>query len=341
MNMLRVNSSRIMSRNVSTTNTCRTPNYSTNTTNNMRMVRPPSSTSTTNAKTVSNGSNLKTSKSLKPIILLSLALATLSLSDSSFTNPITTKSNNLQHFQSRVENLNKKSNNTNYSLPLSYPLNVTSCDSPPPPNPNHNNSNANTNPHHQQQPVIIPGFKASVKALRGHRPYMEDEFVVADNGRFVGVFDGHGGKHVSQYLRANLYSMFCNKLNRIIGGGGDGNLEDLEEKNDNNKLSLNSGRKPTKDETVEAITHAFSKADVEVQKMRSWSREGSTAVACYIHFDSPKVETESSGGWMGGGSAQNSKDKKMDYTIISANVGDSRVSIVTMSWLFCFDLIAI
>ena len=57
-------------------------------------------------------------------------------------------------------------------------------------------------------------YKASIKAVRGHRPYMEDEFIVSPGSRFCGVFDGHGGSKVSQYLRDNLYSKFSSKLSR-------------------------------------------------------------------------------------------------------------------------------
>ena len=33
---------------------------------------------------------------------------------------------------------------------------------------------------------------------------MEDEYFVADGGRFVAVFDGHGGGGVSQFLKNNF-----------------------------------------------------------------------------------------------------------------------------------------
>ncbi|OEU16444.1 protein serine/threonine phosphatase 2C [Fragilariopsis cylindrus CCMP1102] len=35
---------------------------------------------------------------------------------------------------------------------------------------------------------------------------MEDEFFVSNDGDFAAVFDGHGGKAVSRYLRKNLYA---------------------------------------------------------------------------------------------------------------------------------------
>ncbi|GMH83669.1 hypothetical protein TrVE_jg11397 [Triparma verrucosa] len=117
-------------------------------------------------------------------------------------------------------------------------------------------------------------YKASIKAVRGHRPYMEDEFIVSPGSRFCGVFDGHGGSKVSQYLRDNLYSKFSSKLSR--------------------QQSL--------PEVVDAIKDSFKEVDDEVQAVKKWSYQGSTAVVCYMHSDEKTGET----------------------TIVSANVGDSR-----------------
>ena len=33
---------------------------------------------------------------------------------------------------------------------------------------------------------------------------MEDDYFIAKDGRFAGVYDGHGGAAVSKYLRQNL-----------------------------------------------------------------------------------------------------------------------------------------
>lgn len=102
---------------------------------------------------------------------------------------------------------------------------------------------------------------------------MEDEFIVSPGSKFVGVFDGHGGSKVSQYLRDELYGKFKEKCK----GGG------IEE-------------------VVEALKDSFKEVDSEVQSVKKWSYQGSTAVVCYMHDD------EESG----------------EVTIVSANVGDSR-----------------
>jgi serine/threonine protein phosphatase PrpC len=54
--------------------------------------------------------------------------------------------------------------------------------------------------------------QVSVRALRGGRLSMEDEFIVAAGGRMAAVFDGHGGGGVSQYLRDHLHLVVAEHL---------------------------------------------------------------------------------------------------------------------------------
>jgi len=58
-------------------------------------------------------------------------------------------------------------------------------------------------------------FDVSVRALKGRRLSMEDEYVISDGGRFVAVFDGHGGSGVSRYLRESLYRRFLYFLGEV------------------------------------------------------------------------------------------------------------------------------
>ena len=53
-----------------------------------------------------------------------------------------------------------------------------------------------------------------MRALRGGRLSMEDEFVVVSGGRLSAVFDGHGGGGVSQYLRDRLHVVLAEQLHR-------------------------------------------------------------------------------------------------------------------------------
>ena len=57
-------------------------------------------------------------------------------------------------------------------------------------------------------------LKVSVRALRGGRLAMEDEFIVVGGGRLSAVFDGHGGGGVSQYLRDRLHVIISEKLHQ-------------------------------------------------------------------------------------------------------------------------------
>jgi len=63
-------------------------------------------------------------------------------------------------------------------------------------------------------------------SLQGKRPSQEDQHIhilnldgsntEMNNINFFGVFDGHGGKKVSKYLRDNLPNFFLNKLDKNI-----------------------------------------------------------------------------------------------------------------------------
>jgi serine/threonine protein phosphatase PrpC len=105
-------------------------------------------------------------------------------------------------------------------------------------------------------------FKPSVKAIKGIRPYMEDENFIGPGSRFVGVFDGHGGAKVSKYIKDNLYVQYVAAV-----------------------ASCPNPDFPSKVDIKEAITAAFGKVDDEVQATRHWMLQGSCAVAVIIHTD--------------------------------------------------------
>ena len=108
-------------------------------------------------------------------------------------------------------------------------------------------------------------YRASIKAVKGHRPYMvrcghrpltrssvflffaffnssrslrfahslrfsvkqEDEFFVSNGSHFCGVFDGHGGSKVSTYLRENLYKKVSNLALVFLFVGADDGIRAL------------------------------------------------------------------------------------------------------------------
>ena len=180
-------------------------------------------------------------------------------------------------------------------------------------------------------------YEVSVRALRGGRLSMEDEFIVAYGGRMAAVFDGHGGGGVSQYLRDHLHliiaeqldhqeknqkssSMFRNDLKRFMFGKGlqqkKNTINEGNESQSNDKPKHNadgsSGPTPKAGDlsnlgklpipaVANALQDAFDQVDKEILHMDEFEYQGSTAVAVLLH--------EASDG---------------QRTLISANIGDSR-----------------
>ena len=94
---------------------------------------------------------------------------------------------------------------------------------------------------------------------------MEDEFVVADGGRFCGVFDGHGGGNVSQYLKTHCYPKVCAKL--------DQSSQEL------------GGTASSVSFSATALRAAFDELEEEIVSQDDWQYQGSTAVAVMVHED--------------------------------------------------------
>lgn len=118
---------------------------------------------------------------------------------------------------------------------------------------------------------------------------MEDEIKVAGGGRFVAIFDGHGGGDVSKYLRQHLYDLFLLHLEQKHWEESDSDIEDIRQ------------RTPSIPAYMTALREALSSVETEILRHSALNFVGSTAVAVVLH--------ENPGG---------------DRTLISANVGDSR-----------------
>lgn len=131
----------------------------------------------------------------------------------------------------------------------------------------------------------------SVRAVQGARLTMEDEYKVADGGKFAAVFDGHGGGGVSAFLKNHLYRNITQSL-QIIHEDETG----LHwEPGMTNTVSV-----PSLATYVSALRQAFRKVEVDVLSDKSLNYQGSTAVAVLVH------------------------DNHGHRTVLSANVGDSR-----------------
>ena len=123
------------------------------------------------------------------------------------------------------------------------------------------------------QGTVISGrqiFSAGHAEAQGIRPSMEDamamigEFAGAGT-QFFGVYDGHGGREVADYLANNLHRVLSTKLRGI---------------NPQNKSTQNG---KYVDEVSKAIIEAFS--EVDTYTSHRWMNCGSTAAIVIILGD--------------------------------------------------------
>ncbi|GAX10307.1 hypothetical protein FisN_3Lh510 [Fistulifera solaris] len=130
-------------------------------------------------------------------------------------------------------------------------------------------------------------YDISARAIKGGRITMEDEYFVADGGRFAAVFDGHGGGGVSQYLKRRLYQQ--------LG-------ESLKELHDEESITCPQHQaNPSLACLASALRDAFNRIEEDVLQDDALHYQGSTAVAVFLH------------------------DNEAGYrTVMSANIGDSR-----------------
>eukprot|EP00549_Striatella_unipunctata_P008024 CAMPEP_0118706532 /NCGR_PEP_ID=MMETSP0800-20121206/20614_1 /TAXON_ID=210618 ORGANISM="Striatella unipunctata, Strain CCMP2910" /NCGR_SAMPLE_ID=MMETSP0800 /ASSEMBLY_ACC=CAM_ASM_000638 /LENGTH=449 /DNA_ID=CAMNT_0006609085 /DNA_START=136 /DNA_END=1488 /DNA_ORIENTATION=+ len=189
----------------------------------------------------------------------------------------------------------------------------------------HNSSSSSSSPTSS----LGHDYLVSSSCKQGLRPYMEDEVFV--RGNFVAVFDGHGGKAVSTYLRQNLYAHMQAFLPKFIARSihrtsAEGPSEDPDGMHSAAPSSILDplskihlfASVPTVEECLKALQAAVSKVDEEVQRIRHWSYQGSTVVAVWVHQE-PCMVTESKEG-----EEEIQKAAEGKRTLIVANVGDSR-----------------
>jgi protein phosphatase 1L len=187
----------------------------------------------------------------------------------------------------------------------------------------------NKTPSTSQQQLNNPSaYQASVCTAQGFRSYMEDEFFLSLDADFAGVFDGHGGKAVSRYLRQNLYANLQASLpvlalsppplpsalhNKMATTTAD--KKDDQEFQQQQQATKRVVRAPTVEDYEKAMRAALYKVDREVQRISHWSYQGSTAVAVWIHEEKASEEQSEDG---------EQHQPTTRRTVLAANVGDSR-----------------
>lgn len=117
---------------------------------------------------------------------------------------------------------------------------------------------------------------------------MEDTYVVENGGRFVAVFDGHGGAEVSTILRDRLYDLYCEELAK----------KHWEQQNE---FGVERKQIPSKSSHIAALQRGLEQVEEAVLKLDELVYQGSTAVCVVLHV---------------------AKDGRR--TLLSANIGDSR-----------------
>jgi len=154
------------------------------------------------------------------------------------------------------------------------------------------------------EPLIPKAYDVSIRALKGGRLSMEDEYFVGNGGRFVAVFDGHGGGGVSQYLRDKLYDVFGRHLREAEDGCIDDNSLFHRGGSKDRLTNMHTATSPRAcsiTSRVAAMRAAFEEIDRDVLLNDDLQYQGSTAVAVALHEEPDGTRT-----------------------LVSANVGDSR-----------------
>ena len=142
-------------------------------------------------------------------------------------------------------------------------------------------------------PTRAPALLCSVQAAKGHRPYMEDDHDVARDGRYVAVYDGHGGAGVSRYLHHELFLQ-----TRLALATSDTDRDAAAQQAEGGFLF---DRVNDAAAIEHALRHAFRLVADNVCECNRWWYQGSTSCVVLVHMPA-----------------------RAHASLISANVGDSR-----------------
>ena len=145
----------------------------------------------------------------------------------------------------------------------------------------------------ESPPPTRGALLCSVQAAKGHRPYMEDDHDVARDGRYVAVYDGHGGAGVSRYLHHELFLQ-----TRLALATSDTDRDAAAQQAEGGFLF---DRVNDATAIEQALRHAFRLVADNVCECNRWWYQGSTSCVVLVHMPA-----------------------RARASLISANVGDSR-----------------
>jgi serine/threonine protein phosphatase PrpC len=153
----------------------------------------------------------------------------------------------------------------------------------------------------QPKPVYNTTFEISQD--QNAREYMEDRFIADQNIQLFGVFDGHGGQATAQYLATN----FANIFEPILS----------------NQIAMERCSTNPYQDYHNAFNYSFAKIEKQLwDKHDEINEYGYTSVYPFLGLKALMDEKYGQSG------ATAIVAKRVDNTVIIANVGDSRAALI-------------
>ncbi|XP_064456466.1 protein phosphatase 1L-like [Ornithodoros turicata] len=145
---------------------------------------------------------------------------------------------------------------------------------------------------HDRRALEYQGKYASVYALQGRRPRMEDRFNILEDEEqdvhLYGVFDGHGGEFSAEYAEKHLFSNLLKKLvaaKQKMTKVADDSSSDLEASDDSRQQNATNNNDTLLSEFSKIISEEILSLDASLLDIAKASRDlsGSTALVALIH----------------------------------------------------------
>ena len=189
-------------------------------------------------------------------------------------------------------------------------------------NPNHNNNNNNNNNNNDDQIFTKMKISSGEQMNPTKRNTMEDCHVTKHprssewdhDSTFIGVYDGHGGRDIVDFLQDALHINIALELNYKDDEHDDG------ANTVNTVNTVNSNNNSTS--IHERLERAFLITDVQ-SKMQKIQTSGATVAICIIQRELVSIQSQSQSQSQEGQS-QSQSQSQTKVTIHAANAGDAR-----------------